>query len=355
MNRFVFRRIVCCCFLFFAAGPVAADEPATDGLRRHEFAAIRMGVPVRLVLYSSEVDRAEKAAAAALECFETLNGILSDYDSDSELSRVVRQSNEAFDRAGGEGPDGAVWIPVGDDLFEVLKASRHYAGISDGAFDITVGPLVRLWRRSRRQRALPKPRYLDRARERVGTRLWELDEPTHRVRLLKRGMRLDLGGIAKGYAIDRAFATIRRHGIEISLVDAGGDMRLGDAPPGGWKIGLDDPGGVTGRRPDETVYALENTALAASGDASQFVEIDGVRYAHLIDPETGLGLTRSFVVQVLAPTAMQADALASALSVLGPEKGLKLIETQDGVAARMILRNDGRTLQSENWDEKMKQ
>jgi thiamine biosynthesis lipoprotein len=301
---------------------------------RFEFEEVRMGVPVRVILYAESAETAKNAAQDVFERFNCLNGIMSDYDSDSELSQLSSQK-------------ATETTHVSDDLFAVLKLAKYFNMISDGAFDITVSPYVRLWRRSRRQKELPKQRYLDQAKELVGNGLWELDEQTHCVRFTKTGVRFDLGGIAKGYAIDNAFELVRKkYCIDSLLIDAGGDLRVGKKPPeknntekNNWKINLDN----------KEMVLLENTAMATSGDRFQFVEIDGVRYSHLIDPKTGLGLTTSCTVHVIAPTAAEADALASAVSVLGPEKGVKLVETFKNISVKIILHNNNQVFQSKNW------
>ncbi|MDR1964439.1 MAG: FAD:protein FMN transferase [Planctomycetaceae bacterium] len=316
---------------------------AVFGSERFEFEEIQMGVPVRIILYADSSENTatnstvQDAAKDAFECFRVINKTMSDYDSDSELSQL----SDKFNLAGNHQQEG---VRVSDDLFEVLKSAKEMSNISDGAFDITISPLVRLWRRSRRQKELPKQQYLDQARQLVGNHLWTLDETTQRVRLLKPGMKLDLGGIAKGYAIDRAFEAVQKHGIEIILIDAGGDLRVGKAPPEGWKINLNG----------QQTVSMENIAMATSGDRFQFVEINNVRYSHLIDPKTGLGLTTSCTVHVTAPTAAQADALASAIAVLGAEKGIALIETHftnKNVAVKIILNQTNQVFQSKNWTE----
>lgn len=346
----MFRISVAVFFLLILFSFQYTTTISAAGPERFEFAQICMGVPVRFVLYTNAPELAEQAASQAFECINRLNTILSDYDSDSELSRLCTRSTEHWKHSGHEGQ--ALWLDVSDDFFHVLKAAREYGQLSDGAFDITVGPMTRLWRRSRRQGVLPKERYLEQARQLVGLDRWKLDENERRIQLLRPGMRLDLGGIAKGYAIDQAFETIRGYGIETLLVDAGGDLRIGTAPPGGWRIGLAETKRTTG---DESTTALqnivlENIALASSGDESRFVEIDGVRYSHLINPKTGLGLTQSMTVFVTAPTAMQADSLASAIAVLGPEKGIRLADSQKRIAAKIILHADPPEIfQSKNW------
>ena len=279
---------------------------------RFEFEEPHMGVPVRIILYAPAAEIAEKAAKEAFAAFHALDEIMSDYDSESELSLL--DVNRGKTR-------------VSDDLFIVLKASKHYCTISDGAFDITVGPMTRLWRRSRRLQELPKQQHVDQAKELVGNHLWELDEKNRTVRLLKAEMKLDLGGIAKGYAIDKAFEIIEKHGITSQLVDAGGDFRVGNPPPDaeGWKIAKDN----------ETVL-LKNTAMATSGGRFQFVKIGGVRYAHIVDPKTGFGMTGLQTVHVIAPTAMEADALATAVFILGKEKGKALIDKLPKVSTEII-------------------
>lgn len=311
-----------------------AAETRSD---RHEFEALRMGIPVRIILYCDDAEKAHRAADSAFGLFEKLNGIMSDYDSDSELSQITVRSVQTDSVPGP-------WIPLSDDLFNVLKASRRYSELSHGAFEVSISPLVRLWRRSRRQHRLPKPELLERAKERVGSHLWELDEQTRSVRLHKKGVRFDLGAIAKGYAIDRAFETILTQGITRLLVDAGGDMRLGDAPPDspqGWRIDLDAK-----EFADSPILLLRHTALATSGDRFRHTLIDGVRYSHIINPKTGLGLTRSSTVYVSAPTAMEADAYASILSILDPTEGLKLIDEGNGLAATILFHDTGQVLRS---------
>ncbi|MDR0869470.1 MAG: FAD:protein FMN transferase [Planctomycetaceae bacterium] len=295
--------------------------------QRYEFQSVQMGVPVNIVLYADDTALAKQASDAAFETFKRLNSIMSDYDSDSEVSQLSKKNAGEF-------------FSVSADLFSVMKSAKHYSDISDGAFDITVGSYTKLWRRSRRQHELPKQIYLDKAKELTGNHLWDTDEKTQRIRLKKNGIKFDLGGIAKGYAIDKAFEEIQKFGIKSVLVEAGGDLRLGDAPAAGWTIQLAG---------DTTVHGLQNTAAASSGDTNQFIEINAERYSHIIAPKTGLGLTTPCIVNVFAPTATQADALASALSVLGQEKGIALAETQNGAAAKIILYENKKSVETKNW------
>ena len=295
MLRYFFPTLfIALSFLSFPAALPAAE--------RFEFEEFHIGTQVRIILYAPSSEVAERVAKEAFASFQKVNETMNTYDSQSELSRL--NESRGMTR-------------VSDDLFIVLRAAKHYSTLSDGAFDITVGPMVRLWRRSFRQQELPSEQRIQQAKELVGNHLWELDERSQSVRLLRAGMMLDLSAIAKGYAVDRAFEIIRRHGITSMLVDAGGDFRVGAPPPGteGWRI-------VKG---DKTVL-VKNTAMATSGGMFQYVVIDGVRYSHLVDPKTGFGTPGLYMVHITAPTAMEADALATAVSVLGREKGQALID-----------------------------
>ncbi len=297
-------------------------------------------MPVRIVLYSESEEAATKAATAAFDRFRKLNGILSDYDPESEVSRLSRSA--------GSGQ----CIPVGDDLWRVLERARQVSEATNGAFDITIGPVSRLWRRSRRRGELPPPDRLEEALRLVDYRSVQLAPDRQCVTLLQGSIMLDLGGIGKGYAIDEALSVLRQHGADKALVDASGDIGLGDAPPGspGWRIAIASP---EPNAPPEGFLWLANVAIAQSGDLWQHVEIEGKRYSHIVDPRTGLGLTDRSSVTVVAASAMTADAFASGVSILGPERGLTLIESMPGVAARYVHAPEGkvRSYVSSAWKE----
>jgi len=317
---------------------ISANPPSEPELSRFQFARTEMAVPVRVVLYAPEAGTANAAAEAALARIHQLNSILSDYDPQSELRRLCATAGE------GEA------VRVSEELWKVLVHADALAKRSDGAFDVTVGPVVRLWRRARRREQLPPPDRLRGARELVGYHLVRLCPERRSVELLKPGMRLDLGGIAKGFAIDEALAVLRQHGITRALVDAGGDIGLGDPPPEkpGWLIGIAP---LEPDTPPSRYLWLSRVVVATSGDTWQYVEIDGRRYSHLVDPRTGLGLTDHSSVTVIAPDGITADGLASAVSVLGPVKGLKLVEHTPGAAALIVRAPEGmiETYQSCRW------
>lgn len=266
---------------------------------RHEFTEIHMGMAVRLVVYHADPASARSAARAAFDRIAALEDTFSDYRPTSELRRLV------------EGVPG--WRPISHDLCRVLAAALWLAERSGGTFDPTAAPLVALWRDARRTGRLPDRARLDSARALTDWRSIELDTAGHRLRFSRPGVRLDLGGIAKGYILGQALDLLRGQGITSALLEAGGDLVLGDPPPGqrGWIVAIP-------HLPDQ---ALDNVAVATSGSTEQFVEIDGVRYSHLVDVGTGLGLTSRRQVTVIGPDPMLADALATTLAVLGPVSG----------------------------------
>jgi thiamine biosynthesis lipoprotein len=252
-----------------------------------------MGVEARIVLQAPSIESAALAADRAFAEIELLEASFSDWRADSELALVAASA--------GQRP-----IAVSSDLFDVLRRAREVSAATDGAFDVTVGPLVELWREARRTHSLPDPERLEHARSLVGWTMLELDEHEQTVRLAKPGMRLDLGGIGKGYACQRALEELARSGFDRALIQMGGDIVCGAPPLGrdGWEVE------VAGR-----LLSVRDCAIATSGDTEQHVEIDGVRYSHVVDPRTGLGLTTSVVVTIEARHGATADALATAIGV----------------------------------------
>ena len=239
------------------------SEIQSSTLERFEFEQPQMGVPFRMVLFAPDESIASGAAIAAFDRIKDLNAIMSDYEADSELSELSRSAGQG--RA----------VRVSADLWRVLERSQQLAQQTEGAFDITVGPYVALWRRSRRVRQLPDPERLEEVRPAVGYRNIVLNGRDHTVQLLVPGMKLDLGGIAKGYAVDEAMKVLRSRGITRALVGGVGDIVVGEPPPGksGWRIALaqfDRTGAPTNRH-----VLLRNAAISTSGDAAQRLEIDG--------------------------------------------------------------------------------
>jgi thiamine biosynthesis lipoprotein len=237
---------------------------------------------------------------------------------------------------------------VSDDLWRVLERAIEIRDATDGAFDPTVGPLTSLWRQARRSGRLPLPEKLAASLGAVGRETLRLEADSRGVDLTRPDMRLDLGGIGMGYAVDRAVEVLHRHGITSAMVDASGDIAVTGAPPGapGWKIAvaaLGPAGADTTPRDAKEPLILTHAAVTTSGDAFQAVEIDGRRYSHIVDPRTGLGVAGPAAVTVIAPDCTTADAMATAASVLGPERSAAVIADSPGCAACFVWHGDGKT------------
>lgn len=290
--------------LFCLTSVVKSEE-----LKRYEFSEEKMGVPVSVIFYAKDDSQADEAIAAVWSRFDELNAILSDWDPESEIIRVCREVEETGD-----------FVETSDELYRALRESRLYCELTEGAFDATVSPIVKLWRRSRYFKKLPPKSVLDVAKTKVGLGVWELNEKGVKT---QKGVRFDVGGIAKGIVMDEALDVLKEFGIESALLNASGDLRLGNPPPGkkGWTVG------IASLEENPAFYReLSNVGVASSGDANRYVEIDGVRYSHIVDPRTGEPLTRRCVATVVAPTGTTADALASALCVLGPEDSARVFK-----------------------------
>jgi FAD:protein FMN transferase len=309
--------------VLLAVGSLAAEPKLT----RYSYTQPQMGTTFKIILYAPDEAAGNKAAKAAFARVAELDGIMSDYKAASELRRLC-------DRAGGDP------VKVSDDLWTVLERAQEVAKRSDGAFDVTVGPIVRLWRLARRTRKLPDADDLAKAMALVGYEKVKLDPKEHTVQLTTKGMQLDLGGIAKGYAADQALLVLKKAGLTRALVAAGGDIAVGDAPADAdaWTVGIspvEDPEG----KPKKYLL-LKNAAVSTSGDAEQYVEIDGKRYSHIVDPKTGIGLVGRMTATVVAPNGLWSDPLTKVVAVLGPEKGFPLIEQTKGVSGYFVRKTD---------------
>lgn len=304
-----------------AVGTTASEPQRFEAVEPH------MGTLVRITVHASDIGQARRAIRAGFDRIAALDAVLSDYRPESELSRIT---TTAVDRA----------IPVSRDLFDVLRASQKLAEATGGAFDVTQGPVVRLWREARRAGRPPTASALAAASALTGYRKMHLDEATRSVRFDMPGMALDVGAIGKGYAASEALAAITALGVRSALVAVSGDLAFSDAPPGrdGWRIGIHALG------PEDTVIPqvlhLTHAAVSTSGNASQYLEVDGRRYSHVIDPTTGTGLVDDITVTVVAPHGLDADGLDTAVSVLGAARGMALVESTPGAAAFIVQRTD---------------
>lgn len=261
-------------------------------------------------MYAESESVAAEAARNAFAIISEVESTLSDY----------RPSSESM-RAASSPPNQ--WISISPLFSQVLEISEELYILSDGAFDPTVGAYTHLWRAAKKEHTIPSMQQLEAARFAVGFSNIELDEKQNQIRFAKPNMILDFGAIGKGYAADRALQTLRTHGIHSALIDVGGDLTLGDPPPDkpeGWLVSIQS--GVN----EAWSTRLHSTSIATSGDLERHYVHDGIRYSHIIDPFTGLGITNQSSVTVIADNGATADAAASIVSVLGMS-GVRLLET----------------------------
>ncbi|MFK7817954.1 MAG: FAD:protein FMN transferase [Planctomycetaceae bacterium] len=320
-----------------AGTSLVQSEASAKKADRFSYTELHMGVPFRITVYGSDKVAANTAVAKAYKRIATLNQVFSDYESTSEVSRLRKlPAKEA--------------TTVSQDMASLIHRSLAVSRATDGAFDVTCGPLVRQWRRARRRKRLPEPELLQKALKQSGYQ---------RIRLTNRelvfeetGMRLDFGAIAKGYACDEALRILREAGFRSALVDGGGDIVVGNPPPGktAWRVQIEPD---AKDKASGLILQLANQAVATSGDRYRFVEIDGVRYSHIVDPMTGTGLTSRLTVTVVAPNATDADAFASAVSVLGSKRGTEFIHSKPNAECliRDYSKSDIRTTTSRGFAE----
>ncbi|MHC4229379.1 MAG: FAD:protein FMN transferase [Planctomycetota bacterium] len=288
-----------------------------------------MGTFARVVVVAENQGVGKECIQAALTEIHKVDELMSDYRSESEISKV---NKEAFDHA----------VEVSESTYEVLQRSVDCSELTAGAFDITVGPLMDLFHNAEKDDAAPTKDQIAEAKSKVGFEKLKLDRQSKTVRFAVKGMRLDLGGIAKGYAIDKAIEAARRGGATGAMIDIGGDIRCFGSPPKGrehWLIGVQDPNSATkGIGGGKLLLTLKvtNAAVATSGDYRQFVLIEGKRRSHIMDRKTGTSSEGLSSVTIITENATDADALATAVSVMGAEKGLVLIEKRPETEAILI-------------------
>ena len=270
---------------------------------RYAYSMQKMGSPFNLVIYAGAKQIADSAAYQSFKLIDSINLICSDYDSSAELFKL---------RYAAVGKP----IKVSSILMELLCTARQAYKDSYGSFDITVGPLSRLWRSARKSQQFPAVTAINKALKSVGFYKVQLDSSAQTITFSQPNMLLDMGGIAKGYAADKVLALLQSFGITNALVDAGGDMVAFGMPSQkkGWRVGVNIPG------QQETLWKrkliLSNKAVATSGDAFQYMLHEGKMYAHIIDARTGYGVTFQRNVTVVSPSATTADWLATACSIL---------------------------------------
>lgn len=290
-----------------------------------------MGTIVSMAVVSQDARLAYAALDAAFDEMARLEAMMSAFRKDSELHRL----NEEASRHP---------VTVSHELFQVIELSLHISQVTRGAFDITVGPLMDLWRFYKNEKTLPSSQALQDVLSRVGYRHVVLSSKDRSVFFAVPGMALDLGGIAKGFAIDRAVNVLKGHGMAAALVNAGGDILAYGTKPGGqpWRVGLQHP---RDSRELLAVLTMSDMAMVTSGDYERYFLVDGKRYSHIIDPRSGFSARETASVTVMAESAAYADGLATGILVLGVEAGMALVESLPGVHALIITEGSDKALE----------
>jgi thiamine biosynthesis lipoprotein len=287
-----------------------------------------MGTFARVVVVAADRDTGLNSIRSAMAEIHKVDELMSDYRSDSDIGRVNKEA-------------AAKAVVVGDATFEVLQRSIEFGKLTEGAFDITVGPLMDLFRQAEKGTAAPTRQQIAEAKSKVGYEKLKLGTENKTVRFAVDGMRLDLGGIAKGYAIDKAVETARQSGALGGMVDIGGDIRCFGSPPEDrkhWRIAVQDPGATIAGTAGGLLMKLKinDVAVTTSGDYQQYVMIEGKRQSHIMNGQTGKSAEGLSSVTIIADNATDADALATSVTVMGAERGLALIEKRPGTEAILI-------------------
>lgn len=311
----------------FCGCVIARPEGAKQSPYRE--ARFLMGTLVEVEIHGAPREKVQAAAAKAFAAIQRIDELMSSYKETSEISLINR--------------DGHLRpVPVSDETFFVLKRALEFSRLTDGAFDVTVGPLVRLWGFFRKEGyRVPTDTEIAATRAQCGWEKVILDVQNKTVRLGQEGMEIDLGGIAKGYAVDQALEALRRERVKRAKVNAGGQIGFLDFSRTGkkWEVGIEDP-----RHPDQISKWIEvgEEAVATSAATQNYFEVNGKRYGHILDPRTGWpAQSKVLSVTVVAPSGIDADALSTALFVLGPEKGIPLAKKL-GAQAIYILEDENK-------------
>ncbi len=292
---------------------------------------VAMGTIIEITLMGDNEEKANKAALQAFQEMKRIETLMSPWIESSDVTRINRS-------AGKEG------VKVSQETSKVIKKAQDISELSQGGFDITVGPLTELWRKAREKKIPPSAEEVKEKLGLVNFKNIEVDQEG-KVYLKKKGMAIDLGGIAKGYAVDRAFDVLRSLGYKNLIVNAGGDLRAaGFKNNQPWSIGIQNP-----REPQKilTRISISDMAVATSGDYEKFFVYQGKRYHHIFNPNDGFPAKGCQSVTIVTKNGIASDGLATAVFVLGPEKGYSLCQKLDGVEC-LIVDKDGKMIISPN-------
>lgn len=294
--------------------------------KKYVFEKPKMGSPFTISIYTNDSIKAEQVAAKAFALADSLNFILSDYIDSSEINRLSASS--------GKG----VYMHVSEPLFNIIMQAQNAAVLTNGAYDITIGPVVKLWRKARKEKTFPDEDSLKLALQKTGYKYVHIDTIHQRIYLEKKGMLLDVGGLGKGFVAQAALDLIKKNGFNQGMVNAGGKIVTADAPQNqkGWIIGITQPEEKNEILPQ--MLSLQNIAVSTSGDIYQYVELNGKKYSHIVNPKTGIGLTHQKNVTAIAKDGTTADWLSTACSVLSTKQSMRLVKKIKG-AALLITEN----------------
>jgi thiamine biosynthesis lipoprotein len=296
-------------------------------LKRFEFSENKMGSPFGIIFYHTDSTEAVQIAKECFSIVDSLNNIFSDYNSESEVGKLALQTNQTD-------------IKVSDELFAMIVRSKEAWARSGKAFDITIGTLTRLWRKVRKENRFPSDAEIKAAKDLTGFKNLTINERSKTISFKKPGIRLDFGGIVPGYASQRVTDFLKSKNIDIALVDASGDIVIGDAPPGkdGWAIGINLP--ESENEVWDKQLELKNFAVSTSGDVYRYIVHEGKKYSHIVDPGTGYGVTSQRNVTVITRFGTDADWLATACSILPIKKALALAKKEHAEVFIATLNNE---------------
>lgn len=298
--------------LFFIQ-PIIADS---QSLQRFEFSEVHMGTLFRIVLYADSQTKADDVSRKAFDRVVELNGIFSDYVESSELSKI---SKNAYSQK----------VIVSDEMWTLLSKADSLYSITNGSFNVAMGPLTKLWRRAIRRQELPSLELLNDALRRSQWTDVILNKSSQSIKFKREGMRLDMGGIAKGYAVDQVYQLLKNDGVSIALVDGGGDIFAGNPPPNqdGWKVTVQLDG-------SSTELLLKNEAVACSGARFKHLVYENTQYSHIVDPKSGYGISSPALVNIKANSCMLADALATCCSIIN--ENLQILTWQEQIQFEVL-------------------
>lgn len=296
-------------------------------LKRFQFSENKMGSPLNVIFYYSD---SATAVQYAKECFlivDSLNNIFSDYNTTSEIGKLALQTTGKEQK-------------VSTELLQMILQSKQAWKKSSKTFDITIGQLSQLWRKTKSEKRFPTEEEIKKAKQETGFKNLRINISANTISFIKKNMRFDFGGIVKGYAAQKIIEYLKSKNITHALADAGGDIVMSDSPPEktGWVVGINLP-----EQEDDLwnkKLELNNCSVATSGDIYRFIIFNGKKYSHIIDPRTGYGVTSQRNVTVIAKNGITADWLATACSILSVRKALKLAKKENAALLIATLKDE---------------